>query len=138
MFKTNQDRKKIKRSKTIGDSVTEQSHKKGTDINHLVNLYANRGGLPEVDPSFFQEALSVDFKDAMDLIVAADQKFAELPAEVRNRFEHDPSRMMKFFEDGGKLVGEEFMTAEEFTAYQESINPQATEETASPTEEAKP
>jgi hypothetical protein len=120
MFKTNQDRKKIKRSATVGKSVTEQSHKKGCDINHLVNTYAKAGGLPEVDPSFFQNALPVDFHTAMNLVTEAQQKFDDLPSDIRNRFNHDPAVMMEFFEQGGQMVGDEFMTAEEFTTYTEA------------------
>jgi phage internal scaffolding protein len=86
-------------------TLTEQSHKKGTDINHLVKTYARSGGLPQVNPDNFRDMPnSIDFHTAMNMAAEVNQKFDSLPSEIRNEFNNDPRNMLQYLEAGGDIT----------------------------------
>lgn len=104
MFISKRDRKTIKVSKSKGKSLTEQSHKKGCDINYLVKRYHQSGSpLPQLTQEQFGEALPVTFHEAMNVVVETQEKFDQLPSEVRAAFDQDPQKLINYVGNGGEV-----------------------------------
>lgn len=83
-------------------SLTKQADAKDADINNIVNTYMKTGRLPieKFKEMKFVDAISVpDFRDAMEIVTTAQDRFAELPAQIRNRFENQPERLISFMND---------------------------------------
>lgn len=81
---------------------TQQAHKDDADINVIVRRFGLTGELPEnfrmpVSGDFTGVS---DFQTAMQMVVAAQEAFMELPGEMRARFNNDPAQLMAFLEDG--------------------------------------
>lgn len=81
---------------------TQQAHKDDADINVIVRRFGLTGELPEnfrmpVSGDFTGVS---DFQTAMQMVVAAQEAFMELPGEMRARFNNDPQQLMSFLEDG--------------------------------------
>lgn len=83
------------------EGKTQQQFAEEVDINTIVKRYGITGELPwsgKVPLSGdFTEV--TDFHQAMNLVVQAEQAFAELSADLRKRFEHDPGKLIAFLED---------------------------------------
>jgi phage internal scaffolding protein len=88
-----------------GESMTEQSHKERTNINKI--MARARRGIPV--PVYDKKATYGDFADLPDYqgclnrIIQAEQDFNKLPAEVRKRFENDPSKLIEFMSNEDNL-----------------------------------
>lgn len=87
--------------RTEDPSLTEQSHKKDADINHIVeNL--NRG-LPATitnQQELFGDFTSAQtFQESMNIVTHAQEQFEALPAELRKRFANDPRQFLEFVSD---------------------------------------
>lgn len=84
-------------------SPTQQSAKDECDINFIVER-AKRGadishlnrGVPMYGD--FTE-LPTDLRDCLNIVRKADEAFMSLDAQVRKRFDNDPSKMMDFLKD---------------------------------------
>lgn len=89
-------------------SRTVQSDAMETDINVIVARFGLTGMLPQnVRPPIEADFIDVvDFRDAMNAIRAAQESFAAMPANVRERFQNDPARFVDFCtaEVDGKLA----------------------------------
>lgn len=83
------------------ESLAIQSAKDESDINTIVRRFGLTGELP----GDFKMPQSGDFSgigdyhSAMNLVLAARDEFLRVPAEVRARFDNDPSRFMSFLDD---------------------------------------
>lgn len=80
---------------------TEQAHKDRVDVNNIIKKYARTGIIDHmhfVDPQF-TECTGMDFKSAMDKVIAIEQKFQELPAKIRKHFDHDATKFLTFMEN---------------------------------------
>lgn len=84
------------------DTRTQESFERECDINEIVRRFGLTGSVPEN----FRMPLSgdftgvSDFHSAVNAVVAAEQSFMALPAEVRARFSNDPAQLIAFLEDG--------------------------------------
>lgn len=85
--------------RTIGESMAIQSEKQNCDINVIVGRFQKTGvlmGRPAVPlPAdvFYEVA---DYRTAMDAVVAGNNAFMSLPAELRKRFANDPQEYLEF------------------------------------------
>lgn len=83
------------------EGKTMQQFAQDADINTIVERFGL--GLPV--PENFAIPLTGDFTsvgdfhDAMLAVRAAEEAFMTLPADVRERFQHDPGRLIKFLDD---------------------------------------
>lgn len=82
-------------------SLTQQEFKDECDINEIVRRFGLTGQLPDnyrapVSGDF--TGIS-DFKTAMDAVRAAQDRFMEMPAELRARFDNDPQKLIGFLDD---------------------------------------
>lgn len=79
-------------------SLAKQSFAEEADINTIVRRFGLTGQLPVgVRMPTYGDFLDVpDYHQAMNAIVAANEAFAAMPAEVRYRFNNDPGRFVEF------------------------------------------
>lgn len=80
---------------------TKQSFKKECDINNIVAFYKKKGVIAHLNPAKprYGFAPSVDYVDALQLVIDAEQSFNDLPSEVRKRFDNDPAAFLEFVEN---------------------------------------
>ena len=83
---------------TTGESMTKQSEKDRCDINRIVKGYQRNGVISHANGSqpSYGDATGVDFQEAMNLVVNAENSFMALPANVRSRFANDPAKFLEF------------------------------------------
>ncbi|HAN48978.1 MAG TPA: hypothetical protein DCQ20_08915 [Nitrospira sp.] len=83
------------------EGVTQQSFAEECDINTIVRRFGLTGELPQG----YQAPVSgdftgiSDFQTAMQAVRSAEERFMELPASLRSRFNHDPGSLMSFLDD---------------------------------------
>lgn len=79
-------------------SLTIQADKDDADINTLVKRFGLSGELPTNVriplQSDFMEVMT--FKDAQNALIEAELAFMEMPADVRERFNHDAGKFVEF------------------------------------------
>jgi phage internal scaffolding protein len=79
-------------------SMTIQSQTEDADINVLMKRYGLTGHLPDNVrlPTYGDFHGVYDYQTAMNAVVAADEAFMELPADIRKRFGNSPQLYMEF------------------------------------------
>lgn len=87
----------------FGPSLTEMHHAEDADINVLVKRFGiTDGAIPPaaLDPKYYGDFTdAVDFRTALDRTRDAEQRFRELPADLRKRFNNDPAELYAFVSD---------------------------------------
>lgn len=84
-------------------SLTRQAGAEEADINFIMKRYEKTGVLPlETQERVFADVSELgSFREAMDVVRAAEESFMSLPARVRARFENDPVAFVDFCSDPG-------------------------------------
>lgn len=113
-----------------GKSKTKQSFKDECDVNNIVKRHYSPGG--EFDVVKFSEAIvelpdNLNYHEALNQVIAADQAFLELPSEIRSVHENDPGKFLAFMESEPYLSRQVDLLGREIV-----------QETASETVESKP
>ena len=67
------------------DNIIRQYDKTGL-ITHLNNAVANYGDFTEVN----------EYQDSLNLVMEAQDAFAELPSHIRKKFDYDPGQFFEF------------------------------------------
>lgn len=83
------------------ESLTQQSFKDEADINTIVRRFGLTGQLPtdlQMPVSGDFTGIS-DYHTAMNMVLAAQDEFLRVPADVRARFQNDPAQLMAFLDD---------------------------------------
>lgn len=85
--------------------MTRQADAIDADINTIVRRFGVTGTIPSVAvPPSYQDFESVfDFQSAQNLIRAATESFAALPADIRYRFNNDPQLFVAFCDNKENL-----------------------------------
>lgn len=80
---------------------TKQSFKDECDINLIMRRFEVTGDLAHVNrrTPIFGDFPSMDFAEAMAIVIKAREDFASLSSEIRDRFANDPARLLHFLED---------------------------------------
>ena len=78
--------------------LVEQSHKEEVNINNIVrkngaDLVLKVSQLTEFQ---FDDVTGNDFQENMNAIIKARDTFADVPSDVRRRFDNDPAKFMDF------------------------------------------
>lgn len=86
-------------------TMTNQADAEQTDINLLVKRFGLTGEMPVIQRLPINEDFvgTLTYKDALNAIIEADNVFMELPAEVRQRFNHDAAAFLDFTSDPKNL-----------------------------------
>lgn len=94
-------------------SLTVQDEKDETDINYIVNKYADgQKGIMTLDLGdssqyaylqFGDATLPGDYSTALELVSGVREEFYTLPAYVRAKFDHDPMNFIDHLNDPATL-----------------------------------
>lgn len=82
-------------------SRTQKEFKEEADINEIVRRFGLTGELPEnVRVPVSGDFTGIDdYQSALNAVIAADNAFNELPAELRARFANSPQKLLEFVAD---------------------------------------
>lgn len=84
-------------------SLTQQQFANDADINILVKRFGiSDGAIPPavMDPQYYGDFSDVpDFRGALEATRTAQERFDQLPADIRNRFYNDPVKLWDFVND---------------------------------------
>lgn len=88
-----------------GETMTQQHMAEDCDINNILRRYSQTGVLSHFREGGTYEDLpgAIDFHEAMNLVVQAQEMFDELPSDIRKRFGNDPAQLLQFCEDRDNL-----------------------------------
>ena len=84
-----------------GKSKTKQSFLAECDINNIMAKYQKTGAIAHANrnAAHYDFATSLDFTEAMRLVVTAQDMFDGLPSSIRTRFANDPAQFLDFVQD---------------------------------------
>ena len=85
----------------VDESLADQSQLEDSDINVLVRRFGVTGQMPVIErlPMQSDFVRPMDYHTALNAIIAADDAFMELPADLRSRFDHDAGKFVAFCSD---------------------------------------
>jgi len=86
--------------------LTVQSERESADINTIVKRYEKTGALPfsrAQEPFYGDVSEFTGLADALIKVQDANKLFMTFPAEIRERFENDPVKMVEFLSDQKNL-----------------------------------
>lgn len=120
-------------------SVTQQQFKDEADINYIIKMYDASGVYPGQTGASPREPMYGDFtnlpenaQEAYNQIIEARNNFNQLPLEIRQRFNYDPSAFLDFVQDPANMkelvrLGLATETIAEENTQNTDINAQETE-----------
>jgi len=79
-------------------SLAQQNFKDESDINYIVRQFGLTGELPgqAISPQYGDFTGVLDYHSAVNAVLAAQDEFMDLPAQMRARFDNDPSKLIDF------------------------------------------
>jgi len=82
-------------------SLAQQNFKDESDINYIVRQFGLTGELPAqaISPQYGDFTGVLDYHSAVNAVLAAQDEFMELPAQMRARFDNDPAKLIDFLEN---------------------------------------
>jgi len=87
-------------------SMTKQSFKDEVDVKNIVRRYLQTGVMTHVraNPMQYGDFTTVvDYQQAMNSVLAAQDAFMTLPAKIRTRFNNDPGQFLQFVHDPNNI-----------------------------------
>lgn len=94
--------RKVERSiLETGEGLTEQAHKKITDMNFILRDYAKTGLMKHAKnhEGTYDDISVTDFQDAMFKVTQAQNMFNDLPSQIKKRFGHNPAEFLEFVQN---------------------------------------
>ena len=82
-------------------TLAQQQFKDECDINNILRQFNVTGLLPEtpLSPRYGDFTGINDYQTALNAVIAAEDGFMALPADLRARFDNDPSNLINFLND---------------------------------------
>jgi len=79
----------------------QQHHKDECDINVILERFGKTGQVPvnTISGSYGDFSGVHDYHTALNAIIASESEFAALPAQLRNRFDNEPSKLIEFLDN---------------------------------------
>jgi len=81
------------------DGMTHQSFKDECDINSILNSWNKTGELGHVNTyegSYLDLTHVHDYQKSLELVMNAENAFADLDAKIRAKFDNDPAKLLAF------------------------------------------
>ena len=100
-------------------SLAQQHFKEECDINTILQKFNITGLLPEapLSPRYGDFTGIGDYHSAMNRVLAVQDEFEALPAQIRARFDNDPAQLIEFLENSdNRPEAEELGLVEKATA----------------------
>lgn len=81
-----------------GPGLTKQSHKDETNVNLILRRYQKTGMINFVNSQkgAYMDTDPIEFQDAMNMIIQANNMFESIPSGIRKRFSNDPKEFYEF------------------------------------------
>lgn len=95
-------RERVRVTVDCGPGRTKQAAKDECNINTIMAKYQRTGQLPDMirkDARYGDFSAAVDYREALNRVLLAQEQFQGLPAKVRSRFQNDPAQFLAFVED---------------------------------------
>jgi phage internal scaffolding protein len=82
-------------------TLAQQHYKEECDINTILQKFSITGILPEapLSPRYGDFSGISDYHTALNRVIAAQDEFEALPAQIRARFDNDPAKLIEFLDD---------------------------------------
>ena len=82
-------------------TLTQQHFKDECDINNILRQFNITGLLPEntLSPRYGDFTGISDYHSALNQVIAAEDEFMRLPADLRARFQNDPAQLIEFLDN---------------------------------------
>ena len=82
-------------------TLAQQNFKEECDINNIVRNFGLTGELPgqTISPQYGDFTGVLDYHSAVNAVLAAQDQFMELPAQMRSRFDNDPAKLIDFLQN---------------------------------------
>jgi phage internal scaffolding protein len=82
-------------------TLAQQHYKDECDINNILRQFNVTGLLPEstLSPRYGDFTGITDYHTALNQVIAAEDEFMRLPAELRSRFDNDPAKLIEFIDN---------------------------------------
>lgn len=81
-------------------TLTQQHFQDECDINYILNTFGvNALPVNPLEPRYGDFTNVVDYHSALNAVIAAEDGFMALPADIRTRFDNDPSKLIDFMEN---------------------------------------
>jgi phage internal scaffolding protein len=82
-------------------SLAQQHYREECDINTILQKFNITGLLPEtpLSPRYGDFTGIGDYHTAMNRVIAVQDEFEALPAQIRARFDNDPANLIEFLEN---------------------------------------
>lgn len=79
-------------------SMTDRSFKSDCDINQIVNRCMQTGIMPRVEGGLYGDFVGLpdNLQDSYALIADAQDRFMQMPANIREEFGNDPLQLISF------------------------------------------
>jgi len=86
-------------------SRTQQHFKDETDINNILRQFNITGQLPTktISPRYGDFTGIGDYHSALNQVIAAENEFMTLPAQLRARFDNNPQELIEFLNNPENL-----------------------------------
>jgi len=100
-------------------SLAQQHFKEECDINTILQKFNITGLLPQqpLSPRYGDFTGIGDYHTAMNRVIAVQDEFEALPAQIRARFDNDPSQLIEFLDNSeNRPEAEELGLVEKATA----------------------
>ena len=81
-------------------TLTQQHFKDECDIKNILRQFTLTGVLPgaPLSPRYGDFTGIGDYHSALNQVIAAENEFMALPAQIRSRFDNDPAKLIDFLE----------------------------------------
>lgn len=82
-------------------TLAQQHFKEECDINTILQKFSITGILPEapLSPRYGDFSGISDYHTALNRVIAAQDEFEALPAQIRARFDNDPAKLIEFLDN---------------------------------------
>lgn len=101
-FRTAYDRDLVEGIIFDEPSMAQQHFKDECDVNNILRKYESTGLVTHVangTPSYGDFSSVLEFQEAQNILIEAQDAFDALPASLRKRFDNDPAVMLEFIEN---------------------------------------
>lgn len=101
-FRTAYDRDLVEGITFTEPTLAQQHFKDECDVNNILRKYEATGLVTHVangTPSYGDFSSVLEFQQAQNILIEAQDAFDALPASLRKRFDNDPAVMLEFIEN---------------------------------------
>jgi phage internal scaffolding protein len=87
---------------TTGESMTQEHFREETEILNIIRRHDRNGVIDHINTGkaiYGDFSEITDYRDMIHKLREADSAFAQVPSDIRKRFENDPAKFFNFVSD---------------------------------------